>query len=304
MVIKVILDEPEGLRYFPGSGVKGTVVVNVDEPKDYTEVSVELVGGAHVHWSESHGSGDSRTYRNSVTYVKEKNLVWSKENSPSGELTVGEHVFPFQFTLPQNIPPSFKTVSGQVAYEITARLSQSVFLKTDYKANAVLDVKEDTSELLRSCMEPESAEKDGTVQSLCFNHGSISMKCSLPRTGFSPGDSIPISVHLVNQSTKRVRGIRVSLAGCDVFTSSDNRHRRLNGEVASLFSPPIQAGGTTQFDGKSLQIPREVATTLRSCSFISLEYFFVVKAIVSGGSNLLLQIPVVITGEGISQTSE
>jgi hypothetical protein len=287
--IKVAFSE-DGVRYLPGSEVKGEVVVNVEKPKDYTEVTATLLGGAHVHWTESHGSGDSRTFTNRVSYVEEKVILWSKEDAPSGELAVGEHTFPFQFVLPQDIPPSFKGGSGQVSYGIKAELRQG---KSGLKTEALINVEEDTSALMRSSLEPQRAEKDGRVQFLCFNYGSVSMNCSLPHTGFSPGDAIPISVNLDNQSSRTVR-IHASLVKHSKYTSGSRHHRILNNQMTYLFSPTIQAREVTSFEGKSLKIHPEAVPTLRSCSCISVEYYLVVKAVISRGSDFLIQIPVVI----------
>lgn len=290
-MVKIILHQDgDQHHYYPGSDVKGVVVITVDKPEEYDSVAVKLIGKAEVEWTEEIGAGENKTittYQNSVIYFKKKYVLWNKEDS--GELSVGEHTFPFQHQLEQNIPPSFKGHSGKVEYEVKAKIHRS---GDNPKAKTHLTVREH-ADLMRQCMEPRSFDEAGRVNFLCFNFGSMSMKCNVPHTGFSPGDTIPINVYLENLTTKNIN-IRASLKRKDIFIA-DNGHQKIKrSEVTFLESPQIQAGEVTTFEGQSLQISQDVPATIKSCTFINVEYTLVINADVPLAFDKTVKIPIVI----------
>lgn len=176
----LLYQSSDHVHYSPGSEVEGAVVVTVDKPKEYTSIIVKLFGRAEVSWSERRGSGNnsySVHYDRVVPYIEEETVVWSREEAPSGELPVGKHTFPFQYQLPQNIPRSFDGYSGKVEYEITAEIKSGA--RKSNVTKAILMVKENT-DLLEPFMEAKTFDKDTTVKFLCYNFGSMSMRCTMP----------------------------------------------------------------------------------------------------------------------------
>lgn len=276
--------------YFPGSEVKGEVVITVDKPGDFDCVAVKLIGKAEVGWEEEVGVGDDRhteEYENSTTYFKKKYVLWSKEDYEA--LSVGEHTFPFKHQLAQNIPPSFKGQYGKIEYEVKAKVDKE---GPNPKTKTHITIRE-RADLMRQCMEPQSFDEAGTVGFLCFTSGTMSMKCTVPRTGYSPDDDIPINVYLENLTTKNIK-IEAFLKREDIFTA-DNGHRKyLRNELTSLASPPVQAGEITTFEGQSLKISPEVPATIRSCAFISVKYILIINADVPLAFDKTVKIPLVI----------
>jgi 16S rRNA A1518/A1519 N6-dimethyltransferase RsmA/KsgA/DIM1 with predicted DNA glycosylase/AP lyase activity len=219
--------------------------------------------------------------------------LWTKVTSPVGWLPRGEHTFPFQYQLPQNIPPSFEGTVGSVRYEIRAKVVRSGLLKANHRASTFLAVREH-ADLLRLCMEPRMYDKSSRVSCLCFNFGSINMTCNVPRTGFSPGDVIPLSVHIENLTTKIIH-IKAFLKRYDIYFASGGRTNRLRMRFHSVNSPPIQAGEITSYDThQTLQIPEEVSATIRNCSCISVEYTLVIRAVIPMASNVTVKISIVV----------
>ena len=298
--IKIILYNQVD-HYFPGSEVSGAVVVTTDKPKEYSSIVVKLFGRADVHWTEERGSGEDRTtesFTNQDTYIKQRLVLWSRETAPLGELPIGEHTFPFQYQLPEDIPrsfessPTFEGSRGKIRYEIRAKIVQDHLLKINHRASTFLAVREQL-DLRGLCMEPQTFDKASQVNCLCFNFGSMNMMCNMPCTGFSPGDTIPISVHIENLTTKNIR-VRAVLQRQEVYTSYSGRTNRPIIQCSVTTSPQIRAGEITSFEGRSLQIHPEVSETLRSCSCISVEYAVVVTAIVPLALNVSMMIPIVI----------
>ena len=284
--IKIIFHEQPGY-YIPGATVRGVVNITADKPDSYKKIIVGIFGRAHVLWSS--GSGDSKTtYHNSVTYVNESSVVWNMENS---QLAVGEHTYPFEYQLPENIPASFESHTGQVRYEIYTEVSLRGLFKGSIKDKATIQVR-DVTDHLSLCMEPKAIDMSKRVNFLCFDFGTASVTCNLPHTGFSPGDTIPINLHIENQTTKVVR-VRSLLCIVTIFTSRGGTKRVLSNNHPVLMTPEFQPGAMTSFEG-GLKIPAEVRTTYRGCTCISVEYAVVLKVIATLGSSMDMNIPIVI----------
>jgi hypothetical protein len=180
---------------------------------------------------------------------------------------MGKHTFPFQYLLPQNIPPSYETIIGRVQYMIVAKVVRSGLLKFNHRASTFLAVREHT-DLMRSRMKPRMYKKSRQVSCLCFNFGSINMTYNMPRTGFSPGDVIPLSVHIENLTTKVIH-IKAFLKRSDIYYLRGGQKERLKKRFHLVNSPPIQAGEITSYDThQTLQIPEEAPATIRNCSCI------------------------------------
>ena len=129
---KLILD---GHHYYPGSTVRGNVLVAVDKAKDYKQITVRLSGRAQVQWQVRRWSSNTEKvilYHNCVC------ILWSKDGILSGQFPIGEHTYPFEFLLPENIPSSLETSTGQIRYEVEAEISQSRTLKLNHKISTVL----------------------------------------------------------------------------------------------------------------------------------------------------------------------
>ena len=295
----LILDSTD---HFPGSTVQGTVMVSVDDPQDYRSIVVELWGRANVHWTERQRNGGCSRMVRSETFIYFQTTVWKVENSPTGELPVGEHYFPFSFQLPQNIPSSFEGAYGRVRYELEARVVHSDTVNSDTKSRhlvtASLRVRGGASASLYSY--PKTAKKSKSLWSFCFKSGSVSATVRVPRTGFSPGESIPISLHLSNWSSRQIRMVS-ALKRKDTFIESGGRKKVVSSSVAKAVSHSIRSRGDSFCGAGNLMVPAEAQATMRTCSCIRLEYTLVVKLHISWSSSMEMKIPIVIANNESSR---
>ena len=277
MVKDIKLHLNNGQHYSPGSVVEGSLEVSVDKPKDYDRVIVELWGGANVRWTESDGNGSSITYQYSEPYFNPKIEVWKAEATPTGRLPIGVHTFPFSFHLPQDIPSSFHTVIGQIKYEIEAKIMRNGLFQKNHAIKALLKVENRTprTDILRLYSEPVTAIRTQQFSCLFWKRGSVTATVNLPRTGFSPGEVIPISVDICNESSKQIRVASVLKRRC-TFTvhpgTGRRRTRVFNDVIVRTLSSPIMPGATVTFVDNNMIVPIDADTTVRDCSCISVEY--------------------------------
>jgi hypothetical protein len=113
----------ERSTYFPGEVVRGNVVFNVNRPREIRGVRVKFHGFSHVRWSEQHGHGKHRhtvVYESWDTYF---NVIATVHGNARGSkdkfiLEPGAYAWPFQFSLPLNMPPSWEAQYGRNRYLI------------------------------------------------------------------------------------------------------------------------------------------------------------------------------------------
>ena len=301
MVKDIKLHLNNGQHYSPGSVVEGSLEVSVDKPKDYDRIIVELWGGANVRWTESHHA--SITYKYSEAYFNPQIEVWKAEASPTGQLPIGVHTFPFSFHLPQDIPSSFHTVTGQIKYEIETRIMRKGFVNSifqnNYAIKALLTIENRTprTDILSLYAEPVTVSKTKRLTCLFWHRGSISATVNLPRTGFSPGEVIPISVDICNESSKQIR-ISSVLKRRDTFTAHSGTGRRrtriLNNVIVRTLSSPIMPGAMITFANNNVIVPIDADTTVRDCLCISAEYTLEVIIRIPWSLNKSVNIPLTI----------
>ena len=277
--------------YYPGSIVRGKVVITVDKPKKYKNIAIGLYGAAHVRWTEGEKNEVCRT--NHIQYVREESVVWSLENSPTNNLPIGEYTFPFEFRLPQNIPHSFEGRIGRVNYQVGVTVSRIGLLKHDFQTTHVITVKK-RSDILSLFQNPKTVTTVKKLSLFWHKLGSITATCDLPRTGFSPGESIPYTMHVRNESSRNIH-IKCALLREDKFIASTGQQRKTLTEITKVISPVIRAGEIQSFSC-NLTIPTQAFATLllQDCSCISVEYDIIITVKIPWSINKKMGIPLMI----------
>ena len=113
---------PEGelAVYNPGSEVVGTLIVNVNTPRQYKNITINLLGKGHVQWTKTtvhiyaspcYAAGEiTKAIRKADrVYINLTKTLWSKSETSDGNLPLGRHSFLFHFVLPQEIPSSHES---------------------------------------------------------------------------------------------------------------------------------------------------------------------------------------------------
>ena len=290
--IKVVLDST---HHFPGSVVKGRVLVNVDEPRGYKHIFVTFWRG-NSNWlynNREFPNGDFRLDNQATTLWK------ANRDLANDDIPVGEHSFGFSFSLPSTITPTYKGPHGSSKYEVEATIVQTLSVNTTYdfehKITAEFVISDRVSNLLGVRNAPETADETKYLMfCCCLNRGSISVTVNVPRTGFSPGDVVPITVSLKNESSSSLHVVS-SIIRRDRF-SPDFRRKDILSTIAKTKTSHI-VPGPTSFEDRCLRIPTgvdNVITTVRSCSSISVEYSLEVIVEIPWSSNLKVYIPLVV----------
>ena len=287
--IKIILDDP---YYYPGSVVKGSVLVSADKPKQYVKISIEILGFARAKWTESNGSRTYTLIENTLRYIEQKCVLWSRERSPTGNLPAGEHSFPFSVQLPYQAPPSFKSFTGKIVYQMEAKITPRSLFNINSHAKVTLDVR---SHIPSICMRPKDEELDSRLTfCCCYNFGQVIVNCSIPRSGYVTQEAIPISMEIDNQSNKNIY-IHASISKIVEYKSGRDQTKTCRSCNLSVSKSQSIPPGTTSLLEKLLNIPRKLPVSITNCPVLSVNYFLVIQANASTiGSSETMKIPIVI----------
>ena len=283
---KILLaNPPSGSTYFPGTEVVGTLVVKVDEPKNYNDIVIYLTGKGHVHWTEtrSTGTGDSRRthtvdYTANETYVELQSIGWSK-GPEAIVLPPGEYHYQFRYLIPPQSPSSFESRTGWIRYTLGAKISRPYpnvphSLETKILVNEIIDT---NAAQLRLQYRLQNQKTAGI---LCCQSGPITTIAEVPRTGYCIGEEIPFRVTVENGGSRPVR-VTVDLHE-RVTYSAQGGHQYANVSHVVQGCEPVEPHRTLVWvpEVNVLKIPVTTPTTMRSSNIIQRTFFLTFNTLI------------------------
>ena len=286
---RIILNQPPQQVFFPGSEVSGALLFVLHEAKSYNCIEIALHGDAHVHWTETQGTGDDsreESYTAREKYVKLEALLWSKQQVPDGKLQPGEYNYPFQFILPAHLPPSFKGSVGSIKYYVEGKIRTGVF-KFDRKTQVEIPVVEIVDINFPQLQVPLRQQ----VEKKVLFSGQVAMIVDLLRTGYCVGDSIPLTVTVDNGTGREVK-VRVEVHQTVIYHAQGRRNYGGRGRVANAVSEPMKPKNTSTCH-PSITIP-PIEPTMTSCGIITIAYSLVVTTVIPRAINLVTKLPITI----------
>ena len=276
----------------------GTIFLTLDEAKDYKSIEVELHGGAHVHWTETYtvSTGQSTTtytvpYDAKETYVEQTNVVWNSEESPSGTIGPGTYSYRFEFSLPQDALPSFKgKLYGKIEYIVRGRIRTGHLLQRDPRTEVPIQVN-----VIRDVNLPEfatSAHQSTQKQvGCCCFASSLEHSVDVTRTGFSIGSNVPMTVNVVNGSSRRIK-MRASIKKIVVFYAGGHV-RQERSKLAFVLSDDIAPHSQHSWSMGNLVVPT-TEPSFEGSAIIKMQYVVKVTALIPWAKNSSVSIPITI----------
>lgn len=291
-----IILENEQKSFAPGSVIRGTLVVELEEPKKYENITVLLEGKGKVSWTESHGES-SESYCSSENYVNLQTVVWENSQSPDGALQRGRYTFPFEFILPQDCPSSFRTNVGRIYYKIKGLISTGLF-KVDRKVNHYFAVLRRVSIDQSLTRKDINVNKNKQVGLSCCGCGVISFSTQLPCDGFNVGDEIPVQVNVENGSGRQIK-VRIRFVEKIIYIT---RRKRKTSEniVAVQESESLRSHAFSNWTSSSFLVP-QIRPAVTLSNIIQSQHIVRVTAVVPWALNSSIDIPVTLGNVGHEQ---
>jgi len=291
LILKDTVEGGPGV-FFSGSTLTGVVHISVEgESQPVKGVRVECVGKAKVLWTEPQHK-QTVVYRNKEQYLDYSNILLATDTAT--ELSVGNHEFPFSVPLEANIPSSFEGKHGHVRYKVTASIDDPQ-KKTEHFFTVLTpyDLNKDQDAQL-----PINEKKDKTPTTLFGKSDPISATITIPRTGFVPGERIPVDAEILNQSSTKIKNTTLRIIQKVTFHAKSlfNKTRTRTSKIAEIKrDEEIEEGGRLEWKNYTIEIPPMPTSPLEHCSIISIRTLVELEVNPSGlHRDLVVHAPIIV----------
>ncbi|XP_054835536.1 arrestin domain-containing protein 5-like [Eublepharis macularius] len=192
--------------YVSGSEVDGQVVLSLHSTLINPLVKVELIGRGYLEWTEE--AHVNRDYSQDLSCVNRADYVHKKKtfDIEGNWLDPGTHTFNFSFVLPPRIPSTFTSQVGRICYFLQAICATRELILA--KQKKYLQV-QGTSVCLQDTIESEYplvVEEEKLLHySCCFKSAPITLRISLCKNIFAPGDNITFTTEITNRTGKSIK---------------------------------------------------------------------------------------------------
>ena len=291
--------------YYGGQIIQGQVQVSNSEfMSNIKSVNIKLIGFGEVSWTERERRTRRRTssdgdreeeYYETVNYRNHEQYLSNKFPLHQGPLAAGNHVFPFSFVLPPNLPSSFEGQHGHIRYYIEAKLDRSGFFTFDKRKKQFITINSicDLNNIpgVNNSQTNSNSKEFGIC---CCTSGPLSATVRIPRFGYTPGEVIPISSEIENLSDKRMNATKARLYQ-DVTFRATNGIKSTTRILQEVRRGPIGAHGSDSWEGVPLAIPAIPPSGLGGCRIIDVTYRLEFIVDPSGiGFDLKISMPIMI----------
>lgn len=214
-------------------------------------------------------------------YVRD---LFGKKHGLSMEVEPGEYIYPFEFELPSNIAYSTEGKYGEIYYGIKVALNIPQELDKEIRLPLTVIRYEDlnTMPLLKYPKRDDTSKTFCWFFICCLGTSPLVISATIPYSGFVPGQKIPLSIEMNNQSHVDVRSTKITLKGLHTFnfeypsTCKQTEKYRLDYKLAA----GVKSGKSVKLD-EFLKVPEMLNPSNEAqCKVFQITYVIKVAAIV------------------------
>ena len=268
--------------------MSGLLHFTLKESTSYKYIEIRFHGGALVNWTVGGGTESSKTYKSDETYVHEARILWSSDQSPYGSIGPGTFDLPFQFVIPPNCLGSFQGSVGSISYTLHG-LIKTGMLHGDHKIQIPIQVNRIMDINVPQLLVPVHESKKKKVG--FFSFGSVvKFTVSLSHTGFCIGHNLPLTVCIINGSSRHIKMRATIQRNCCYYAEDSTKHEKR--VLASVFTQDIVPHSQqTEMTIENLDVPHWEPSFYGS-QIIEMQYFLKVTAVIPWARNSSVKIPI------------
>ncbi|XP_052752331.1 arrestin domain-containing protein 2-like [Galleria mellonella] len=293
----ISLNERAGI-YYAGQEISGALNFKLEHTLTFRAITLQITGAGRVQWIEKETIkyhdmkhyGETM-YKGTEEYFNHVQILCGGQGV--SQLQPQDYTLTFKFQIPHSAPSSFKGNHGYVCYHIVAYIE---FLDPLMPCEEVMREIQVIApyRLYKSRLsinEPITLIFDEMYSSGCLcEPNPLHITIVLSRSGFCPGDTVPITVKAVNESGVKVLAIIFeisdeTLANIQVTRYRSQRPRAEMSPAAVVLAEgrtaPLAAHARRSFSC-DLKIPQMMVYDLRNCSLIDVLYYFKATIKLSG----------------------
>jgi hypothetical protein len=227
------------------------------------------------------------SYQSEETYVHEAKILWSSDQSSYGKIGPGTFDLPFQFEIPKNSLGSFQGSVGSISYTLTGLIKTGT-LHSDHTIQTPIQVNRITDINIPRLLMPIQKSRMKQVEYFCLG-SDVEFTVSLSRTGFCIGHSLPLTVSVVNGSSRRINMRATIQRYCEYYAHGLANHDKRN--LAFVDTAPIAPRSKQMVIIEDLIVPM-VEPSFDESQIIKIQYFLKVTAVIPWARNSSVKIPI------------
>ncbi|XP_061169626.1 arrestin domain-containing protein 4-like [Saccostrea echinata] len=277
-------DIDEQYQYQPGEIVRGRVEVTLTRPLTIRTISIGVYGQGVVAWEDR----DLGSFQADEEYINASKNI----NLGTSHYDKGQHQFPFEYLLPNNLPSSFIGKYGSVTYVLKAVIQGERPGETSITSEPFL--------ILRNSILPEPSNKtigasiEKRLWSMCAT-GKLKFSVELNKVGALPGEDLFIRAEIANKSPLRVTAAQASLFMNSVYHARQRKipyHQIVN---KRRDEHELMSGDGRRWQNVRLTVPPYIPESgLEHCDIIEISYKFQFRVELSGGKEVKVELPILI----------
>lgn len=287
LTINLEHDIDEQYQYQPGEIIRGKICLHLFRSTLVQTVFLTITGEAICAWEDEYGG----QMQSSENYIDATQAVFN-EKGKACYLDKGNHEFPFEYQLPENIPSSFIGKFGSVTYILKAVVQGEKPGETSIATEPFLVMRKYI--LPEETAEPKELSVAKTYFAMC-SWGKVKANIGLNQTGFVPGDDIMLQAEVHNRSPVRITAIQGALIMISNYRAQKNvsSFRQIVNKRRDDFE--LLDGDSRRWQNVRINIPAYVPESrLDCCDIIDLRYIFQYRVELAGGKELKIEVPLLI----------
>lgn len=263
--------------YIGGQTVSGKVVVKLTKATWINSIDIKFTGSAKSKWDVSNGDS-SKQYKATEVYIDSEHHLYRCRGENDLQ-PAGLHMYPFDFTLPSDVPSSFEGRRGFVRYLCVVTL--------DRGWKGVLQIEQDLTVIRHLDLNqvphaglPQNLEREEVYEGCCCDSGNVTARLQLPKCGYVPGEPLVYNLVVENQATSYICGLVMSLIQTvrytgysdSLFSSGNPKyHDKVNSWTLRQADEGIPPGKTVTYNNHCV-IPAVAPSLLEGCNIIDINY--------------------------------
>ena len=195
MSMRIDLDQPQ---YSPGSTVTGTLILTAKHACSPKHIQLKATGSGRIKVNNL-----SDDHKRSKKYLDFTIYLWERNQHPNGGISAGTHEFPFEFTLPSDLPSTFSGTFGRIKYKVKGWIPPAhILLIKGTETSVDLLVARDVP-ILHPSLQSHYRTKRTVAGGLFTRSGRIQLIVDLPQTDLLQGEAVPLNGQVLSTSTSK-----------------------------------------------------------------------------------------------------
>ena len=285
--------------FYPGEIIVGNIIVRLDSTIRCKKISLKFKGESYVKWTT--GTGDNKkTHKNTEEYFNNSVTLAPLPHEKGITLNPGDYNYPFQFQLPNNLPPSVDHApveTGYIRYYMKIKIDVDWWrLKSDIEEKIPLKIVASPNQS-PNLLVPATITEEKFLCCLCCQSGPIRLVVRIQKQVYHLGDQMIFSFALDNKETdKPLRTIEARLT--EQFTLISNTGRTIRNErvLSSLrLSEGLPPRSEDSWNDVALIIPTHITPSFTNCNCMHLQYYFTINVGIAAAFDPKVSFPITLS---------